>query len=345
MEASAVNAASQKHSARTLLLGLAFVVLASAAFGTSGAFAKSLLLVGWTPAGVVTWRVGIAAVLLVPVAAWSMRGRWHLLRRNVGSVLAFGLVAVAGCQFAYFNAVEHLSVAVALLLEYLGIVLVVGWMWARHGHRPSRLTLGGVALSILGLLLVLNVFSGVQISWVGVIWGLLAAVGLATFYVSSSHDHDESLPPLALAGFGLGVGAVALVVASATGLIDYGTNRSDVAIAGLAAAWWLPIVELAVVAAAIAYATGVIGTRIVGATIASFVGLSEVLFAVLFAWVLLGELPGWMQLGGGLLILGGVVAVRLGERSDAALDVPQDDTPPVPTSESVLVAGVVDGSV
>jgi drug/metabolite transporter (DMT)-like permease len=180
---------------------------------------------------------------------------------------------------------------------------------------------------------------------VGVIWGLLAAVGLATFYVSSSHDHDESLPPLALAGFGLGVGAVALVVASATGLIDYGTNRSDVAIAGLAAAWWLPIVELAVVAAAIAYATGVIGTRIVGATIASFVGLSEVLFAVLFAWVLLGELPGWMQLGGGLLILGGVVAVRLGEGSDAAPDLPHDDTPPVPTSESVLVAGVVDGSV
>jgi drug/metabolite transporter (DMT)-like permease len=334
-----------QHSARTLLLGFVLVVLASAAFGTSGAFAKSLLLAGWSPAGVVTWRVGIAALLLVPVAAWSMRGRWHLLRRNAGAVLAFGLVAVAGCQFAYFNAVEHLSVAVALLLEYLGTVLVVGWMWVRHGHRPSRLTLGGVALSVVGLLLVLDVFSGVQVSWVGVIWGLLAAVGLATFYVSSSHDHDASLPPLALAGFGLGVGAVALVAASATGLIDYTTARSDVAVAGFFAAWWLPIVELAVVAAAIAYATGVIGTRIVGATIASFVGLSEVLFAVLFAWILLGELPGWIQLGGGLLIVGGVVTVRLGERSDPALDLPEDDTPTVATSESVLVAGAADSGV
>ena len=80
----------------------------------------------------------------------------------------------------------------------------------------------------------------------------------------------------------------------------------------------VPVAELAVVAAAIAYGVGVIGTRLVGATIASFVGLSEVLFAVLIAWVLLGELPGLVQLAGGVLILGGVVAVRLGEVSDMA---------------------------
>ena len=135
---------------------------------------------------------------------------------------------------------------------------------------------------------------------------VLAGVGLT----------DRWLPPLALAGFGLGVGAVALVVASATGLIDYATSRESVEIAGLATAWWVPIAELAVIAAALAYAVGVMGTRLVGATIASFVGLSEVLFAIVVAWVLLGELPGWIQLAGGLLILAGVVAVRLGEATD-----------------------------
>lgn len=309
-----MNAGIQNRSARSLLLGIILVVLASAAFGSSGAFAKSLLSVGWTPAGVVTWRVGFAALVMVPVAIWSLRGRWNLVRRNAGQVLAFGAVAVAGCQFAYFNAVETLSVAVALLLEYLGVVFVVGWMWARHGHRPSRLTLAGVGLSVAGLILVLDVFSGVQVSWSGVVWGLLAAVGLATFYVTSAHEHEDSLPPLALAGFGLGVGAVLLVVASATGLIDYGTARASVEIAGITTAWWVPIAELALVAAALAYGVGVVGTRLVGATVASFVGLSEVLFAVLIAWLLLGELPGWIQLAGGLLILGGVVAVRLGER-------------------------------
>ncbi|WP_353951109.1 DMT family transporter [Knoellia sp. S7-12] len=333
-----MNAGIQNRSGRTLLLGLILVVISSAAFGSSGAFAKSLLSAGWTPAGVVTWRVGFAALVLGPVAIWSLRGRWSLLRRNAGQVIAFGAVAVAGCQFAYFNAVETLSVAVALLLEYLGIVVVVGWMWARHGHRPSRLTLAGVGLSVAGLVLVLDVFSGVQISWAGVIWGLLAAVGLATYYVTSGHEHEDSLPPLALAGFGLGVGAVLLVLASATGLIDYGTARESVQIAGVATAWWVPVAELALVAAALAYGVGVIGTRLVGATVASFIGLSEVLFAVLIAWLLLDELPGWIQLAGGLLILGGVVAVRMGERPEGGPDLPDDDQLVVPTSESLLAA-------
>ncbi|KGN36472.1 membrane protein [Knoellia subterranea KCTC 19937] len=351
---SIVNAGIQARNARTMALGLVLVLVASAAFGSSGAFAKSLLNAGWTPAGIVTWRVGFAAILLLPVIVWTLRGRWHLVRRNLGQVLAFGLVAVAGCQYAYFNAVDHLSIAVALLLEYCGILLVVGWMWARHGHRPSRLTAAGMALSVLGLLLVLDVFTGVQVSLVGVVWGLLAATGLATFYVTSGHEHEESLPPLALAGLGLGVGAIALVLASAVGLIDYGTARTSVELLGSSVAWWVPVAELAAIAAALAYGVGVIGTRLVGATIASFVGLSEVLFAVLFAWALVGELPGWVQLAGGVLILAGVVAVRLGENheGDGAPDPtaevttaePGDDQLALPAAETVLVATVADPS-
>ena len=76
--------------------------------------------------------------------------------------------------------------------------------------------------------------------------------------------------------------------------------------------WWGAIAELALVAAAAAYLLGTIGARRLGSTVASFVGLTEVLFAVLLAWLLLGELPGAAQLPAALLILGGVAAVRLG---------------------------------
>ena len=43
--------------------------------------------------------------------------------------------------------------------------------------------------------------------------------------------------------------------------------------------------------------------------------LTEVLASVLWAWVLLDELPRTIQLLGGLLILVGVVGVKLGERT------------------------------
>jgi len=64
-----------------------------------------------------------------------------VLRRGVRTVIAYGVVTVAGCQICYFNAVEHLPVGIALLLEYLGIVLVVMWLWL-HGQRPRRLMIG-----------------------------------------------------------------------------------------------------------------------------------------------------------------------------------------------------------
>jgi drug/metabolite transporter (DMT)-like permease len=50
-----------------------------------------------------------------------------------------------------------------------------------------------------------------------------------------------------------------------------------------------------------------------GAKVASFVGLTEVMFAVLFAWLMLGQLPRAVQLVGGLFIVAGVAMVRLDE--------------------------------
>ena len=56
-----------------------------------------------------------------------------------------------------------MPVGVALLLEYLGTVLVVGWLWARHAERPRRLTVIGAAASIVGLILVLNLTGADQV--------------------------------------------------------------------------------------------------------------------------------------------------------------------------------------
>lgn len=311
------------HAEPRAVAGVLLALLAAGAFATSGPFAKSLLVTGWSPGAVVTLRVVGGAVLLLPFAWRSVRERPEALRRNWRLIAAYGLVAVAGCQLAYFMAVETLSVAVALLLEYLGLILVVGWLWVRHGNRPDRLTTAGVVLSLLGLLLVLDVLSGARISFVGVGWGLLAATGLATFFVVSAHEPEHALPGIALAGFGLAVGAVVLTLASLTGLTDWRTASEPVVLAGTSVPWWVPLVELAVVAAALAYATGIAAARLVGAKLASFLGLAEVLFAVLFAWLLLGELPRPVQLVGGVLIVGGVVAVRvsgLRERSGPAGD-------------------------
>jgi len=62
--------------------------------------------------------------------------------------------------------------------------------------------------------------------------------------------------------------------------------------------------------AVLAYPTGIVAVRRLGSSLASFVSLTEVIFAVAFAFVLLGQQPGPMQLVGGALILAGIALVK-----------------------------------
>jgi drug/metabolite transporter (DMT)-like permease len=292
--------------------GLAFAVLAAASFGLSGALASGLLDAGWSPAALVLCRLGVGSVALSGPAVVALRGRWHLLRTNAGFLLAFGLVAVAGCQFSYFNAIERLPVAVAILVEYAAPVAVVLWLWARHGQAPGRLTVTGGVVAIAGLLLVLDVFSVGSVDGIGVLWALGGMVGCAFFFVVSAGD-DNGLPPIVLAAGGLVVGSVALGVAGLIGLVPMTASSGDASYHGNAVPWWLPVLALGIVTAAISYVTGILASRALGARLASFVALLEVLFSVVFAWLLLGQLPAAIQLLGGVLLLAGVVLVRAGE--------------------------------
>ena len=161
--------------------------------------ARGLLDTGWSAGATVALRIAIAAAVLVVPGALALRGRWHLLRANAGLIAVYGVAAVAGAQLCYFYAVTYMQVSVALLLEYTAPVAVVVWLWLRHGHRPSGADPRSVPASPRGgLVLVLDVISGAELSAVGVLWALGAMVGAATYFVISA-DEDNGLPGITLA--------------------------------------------------------------------------------------------------------------------------------------------------
>jgi drug/metabolite transporter (DMT)-like permease len=297
--------------------GLGMALVSAATFGTSGSFASSLLTAGWSAGAAVTVRVVIAAVALTIPALFALRGHVDQLRRGGRTVAVYGIVAVAGAQLCFYNAIEHLPVAVALMLEYSGVLLVVAWMWVRHGHRPGRLTALGGLVAVVGLVLVLDLFGNHRVSPGGVLWGLGAAVGLAVYFVMSSGT-DDALPPLVVAWGGLAVGGLALLVAGAMGALPLAAPLRDVTLASNQVSWLVPVLGMSLVAGAVAYVAGILGARRLGARVASFVGLTEVLFAVLFAWLLLGQTPGPLQLAGGVLVVAGIALVRLDKGSEIA---------------------------
>ncbi|WP_107705545.1 EamA family transporter [Nocardioides allogilvus] len=296
--------------------GLAFAVASAVSFGLSGALARGLLDAGWTAGAAVSARIAIAALVLVVPGALALRGRWHLVRDSRLTVLTYGIAAVAGAQLCYFYAVSYMQVGVALLIEYTAPVAVVMWLWLRHGSRPTRLTVVGAVIAALGLVLVLDVVSGADLSTTGVLWALGAMVGAATYFVIGA-DTENGLPPISLAAAGLVVGGVVLLAAGWLGVLPMRATTADVVYDSRVVVWWVPVLALGLVTAAFAYVTGIAAGRRLGSRLSSFVALLEVLMALVFAWVLLGELPRTVQMLGGVLVLAGVVVVKLGEGASA----------------------------
>src|SRR5215471_10502722 len=296
---------------RSIGVGLGLAVLAAATFGTSGTFARSLIDAGWTAETAVVARVSIAGLILAMPTVWAMRGRWRRLRRSLGTMGPFGVLAVAGAQLAFFKAIQYVPVGVALLLEYSGILLVVAWMWAVHGERPRPLTAAGAAVSIAGLALVLDLAGAGGLNPLGIVWGLGAAVGLAAYFVLSARV-DADLPSVALASGGMAVGAVLLLALGAIGILHLHATFERVTFAGHQVSWLVPVVGLSLIAAVIAFVAGIGAARVLGAALSSFVGLPAVLFAIAFAWFALGQVPTLIQAMGGVLIIAGIALVRTG---------------------------------
>ncbi|MGO2053306.1 EamA family transporter [Glutamicibacter sp. BW80] len=315
-----VSTASTLSSPRAhgQLAGIWIALASSAAFGLSGSFAKGLFEAGWTPAAAVAVRMAGAALVLAVPALLAMRGRWTLLRTNWVSILLFGFFGVGACQLCYFLAVERLDVGVALLLEYLAPVLIVLVLWMRHKKRPSAATIGGTMLALAGLVAVLDLNGASSLDPIGILWGLGAAVGLTVYFFVSARV-DGALPPIILSAGGMLVGALSLALVGLFGILPMRAEFGSGSFAGMQVPWWVALLGLILIATVLSYTTGVMAARALGSKVASFISLTEVLFAVLWAWLLLSELPGTIQLFGGLLIVLGVVLVRIDELRSARI--------------------------
>jgi len=167
----------------------------------------------------------------------------------------------------------------------------------------------------------------------GILWALGAMVGAATYFVLSAKA-DTGLPPIALAGSGLLLGALGLTVAGAIGVLPISWTTEDIAYRFGSVPWFVPVLAMGVVATALAYLLGIASTRMLGSRLASFVALAEVVAALLFGWLLLGQLPDLLQALGGVLVLAGVVVVKLGEPAPTA-----DFVEPMPEAPLSVVEG------
>lgn len=310
--------------ARLRTTGLVMGIASALAFSSSGPFVKPLLEAGWSLGAALLVRMGVAGLILAPAIVLAMKRQRGFLRRHWRLITAFGLMPVLGCQLFFFSAMQRMPVAVALLIQYLAPVMLVAFVWVRTRRAPSALVLWGSAVAVVGLVLVVDI-SGASFDLLGTLLALAAAVCVCAYFVLSERAGDD-MPPLALAASGLLAGAIAMGVLCLAGIMPFAAPAVSVVLAGVEVPWFVPMLWVAAVATTVGYALGVMAVPRIGSRVASFVGLSEVLFALGFAWMFLGEVPAPVQFAGGALILVGVVLVR----ADASTRSARSLTPAAP---------------
>jgi drug/metabolite transporter (DMT)-like permease len=283
--------------------GLPLALVSALAFGGSGVAAKPLIEAGLDPLHVVWLRATGAALVMSPLL-WRHR---HVPRRRPALLLGFGLLGVAGVQACYFAAVARIPVGVALLVEYLGPALLLGWVRFVQRRPVSGRAAVGVVLALTGLAGVVEVWHGLSFDPLGLLFGLGAAVCQVGYFVLAAHagDGDDAVDPLAVIAYGLLVGALTLTAVVRPWGMHWRVLTHQVALGDHDVPALLLVAWIVLVATVVAYLTGVISVRRLSPQVAGVVACLEAVVAIVLAWILLGEHLSMPQLCGGALVLVG----------------------------------------
>jgi drug/metabolite transporter (DMT)-like permease len=288
------------------------VVAAGACWALAAVLAKVAFDRGVPPVRLAEARALVALLVLAPFLVWRRPG---LLRPPPGTwpALAVFGASVAAVNLTYYVAIDHLPVGVALALQYTGpaMLVAVSTLTLRgQESRPGRLAWAAAGLTLAGAVLVSQALEGLgALDLPGLAAGLASAALFATYLLSAERAGRRGAEPATILLWGFLVA---------------------VAIWSVAVPWWSwPVALLAdpgVVAAVLG--VGLVGTlvpfaltvgavRVISAATAGIAATSEPVFAVAFAWVLLGQHLDPAQLAGAALVVAGVVLAQLATRSPA----------------------------
>ncbi|MCA0330510.1 MAG: DMT family transporter [Actinobacteria bacterium] len=289
-------------------LGYSIYLAAATLFALNGSVSKMLLLGGVPWQRLSQLRVTLAfLILLVVVALWRRSGL-RLQRSEVGRLAIYGILGIAATQSLYFLGIQRLAVGVALLIEFTAPIMVA--LWFRFVMREpvrDRVFLA-LALALVGLALVAQVWMGFSLDVIGVVACLGAAVALALYYVLGEKlvvDRD----PVSLTMWGFFFATAFWAVVQPWWSFPWDTldiTATPFGADGPAIPGWALIAYMVVLGTVVPFALVLQSLRHLRATQASVVGMTEPVIATLLAFVLLGEVLTPVQVLGGAVVLAGV---------------------------------------
>ena len=256
----------------------------------------------------VTVRLILAGLFTV-IYAWFKFGNsifnvFHNVKDTLG-LIVFGVFGMALCQYTYFKSIAIAGAGIATVLQYLAPSMIIIYLLARYGKRPSKGEIVSVILALVGTICLMG-NDGLSIEsfpLMVLVWGLLSAVGVAVYSISPV-DLLYKYGTLPIVGFGM------LISGIVAAILFHQPNSYAVwdvwTVVGC-----LNVIFLGTIVSFNAYLEGV---KRIGAVPGSILSSIEPISAAFFSWAFLGNEFSLLGLIGMAMIISTVVIIALEKR-------------------------------
>jgi drug/metabolite transporter (DMT)-like permease len=285
------------------------VAIAATLFAVNGTVSKVILGSGITAEQLTEVRCAGALVGLALLAAATRPASLRAGLTDLPLLLALGIIGLALVQWSYFYAIHRLEIGIALLIQFVGPILVALWARFVYGEPVRHRIWIALVLALGGLTLIVEVWHYGRLNRAGVIAAVVAAFTYAA-YVLMAERGVRRRDPISLSAWGFLFATVFWSVL--TPWWDFPGSRvdDDVSLLGNLATShlpvWLLMLWMIALGTILPFLLVVFALRHISATRAGITAMLEPVVAIVVAWAWLGESLEPVQLAGAALTLGGI---------------------------------------
>jgi drug/metabolite transporter (DMT)-like permease len=295
----------EKKKRRIRLNGIFYAILSSASFGFSPLFSLGLVAVGLTNSDILSYRWGLAGIVLMIYAFCKKKTlRFNSFDEVWKIVLLSALRAITSVTLLIGYA--NISSGIASTINFMYPVIVALCMMFVFGEHKSLVDIGAIAVSIFGVYLLASgdslVVDGGNTT-LGLTCSIISAFSFAAYYILMKRLRADKIEVVKFTTWIMVLSAVYFLIGAVIfegGLTMIPDTKS-----------WLLILGLALWATMISSFTGVKAVRRIGPTMTSILGALQPVTAVILGVLFLNEHLYTRSLIGILLILVAVTVVVL----------------------------------
>lgn len=288
--------------------GYLCVVAAALMWASSGTAGKGLFEQGLTPFELVQIRVTLSSLLMALVFGISARKTLTIRIKDLGYFLLLGGVGMTMVQGTYFYTISQIQVAAAILIQYMAPIFVAVYAFCFWKERLTVSKVSAILLAVTGCYLVVGGYNLelLQMNRLGIMGGLTSAVCFAGYSLLGERGMHR-YPPWTILFYAMVFSALAWHVVY---------PPFHYMFAGFSWAQWGWILYIAVMGTILPFGLYFVGINYIRSTRASITATLEPISAGFFALLFLGETLEFLQIVGGILVIGAIVLLQVQQEQD-----------------------------